>query len=175
MDTARHRFSHGNASNAPRHGGYGLTPNTIAQFSAKVVMASRFLGLVGSLPASEQTLWFPNQDVKDPDTWTFPPPSTQTGIQEARGFNCVVQESYLSHIMRRSHDDRFPIPLWETWFCSSLGVPILALVGHPQRCSCRHFRFDPYGRSVHLQTCQHLSLLLRYIGHPEKFTRSPQQ
>jgi hypothetical protein len=26
-------------------------------------------------------------------------------------------------IMPRSHDDRFPVPLWKTWFCSSLGVP----------------------------------------------------
>jgi hypothetical protein len=23
---------------------------------------------------------------------------------------------FLSHIQSRSHDDRFPIPLWETWF-----------------------------------------------------------
>ncbi len=30
-------------------GGFGLTPNVIAQTSAKVAMASRFLGLVGSL------------------------------------------------------------------------------------------------------------------------------
>ena len=34
--------------------------------------------------------------------------------------------AFLSHIMPRSHDDRFPMPLWETWFCSSLGVPIPA-------------------------------------------------
>ncbi len=31
-------------------GGFGLTPNVIAQTSAKVAMASRFLGLFGSLP-----------------------------------------------------------------------------------------------------------------------------
>ena len=31
-------------------GGFGLTPNVIAQTSAKVAMASRFLGLVGFLP-----------------------------------------------------------------------------------------------------------------------------
>jgi hypothetical protein len=35
-------------------GGFGLTPNVIAQTSAKVTMASRFLGLVGSLPLEEQ-------------------------------------------------------------------------------------------------------------------------
>ncbi len=47
-------------------GGFGLTPNTIAQTSAKVAMASRFLGLVGSLTLDEQKLWLPNQMVHDP-------------------------------------------------------------------------------------------------------------
>ena len=46
-------------------GGYGMTPNVIAQISAKVAMASRFLGFVGSLSSSEQQLWFPNQNVQD--------------------------------------------------------------------------------------------------------------
>jgi hypothetical protein len=53
-------------------GGFGLTPNVIAQTSAKVAMASRFFGLVGSLPLDEQHLWLPNQSVDDPDTWTAP-------------------------------------------------------------------------------------------------------
>ena len=53
-------------------GGYGMTPNTIAQTSAKVAMASRFLGIVGSLSPDEQNLWLPNQVVHDPDTWTAP-------------------------------------------------------------------------------------------------------
>jgi hypothetical protein len=35
--------------------------------------------------------------------------------------------AFLSHIQSRSHDDHFPIPLWETWFCQSLGVPVPAL------------------------------------------------
>ena len=51
-------------------GGYGTTPNTIEQTSAKVAMASRFLGLVGSLSPDEQNRWLPNQVVHDPDTWT---------------------------------------------------------------------------------------------------------
>ena len=51
---------------------YGMTPNAIAQISVKVAMASRFLSLVGSLPSSEQALWFPHQNVKDPNTWTIP-------------------------------------------------------------------------------------------------------
>jgi hypothetical protein len=37
-------------------GGFGLTPNVLAQISAKVAMASRFLQLVGSLPPEEQKL-----------------------------------------------------------------------------------------------------------------------
>jgi hypothetical protein len=53
-------------------GGFGLTPNVIAQTSAKVAMASRFLGLVGSLPLEEQQLWLPNQQAHDPDLWTTP-------------------------------------------------------------------------------------------------------
>ena len=53
-------------------GGFGLTPNVIAQTSSKLGMVSRFLGLVGSLPLDEQKLWIPNQLVHDPDTWTTP-------------------------------------------------------------------------------------------------------
>ncbi len=53
-------------------GGFGMTPNVLAQTSAKVAMTSRFLGLVGSLSLEEKKLWFPNQVVHDPDTWTAP-------------------------------------------------------------------------------------------------------
>jgi hypothetical protein len=53
-------------------GGYGMTPNVIVQISSKVSMVSRFLDFVGSLSSSEQQLWFPNQNVQDPDTWTLP-------------------------------------------------------------------------------------------------------
>ena len=41
--------------------------------------------------------------------------------------------AFLSHIQPRSHDDSFPLPLWETWFCQSLGVPIPALIANPQQ------------------------------------------
>ena len=34
----------------PSSGGYDMTSNTISQTSTKVVMTSRFLGLLGSLP-----------------------------------------------------------------------------------------------------------------------------
>ena len=40
-----------------------MTLNAIAQISAKVAVASRFLGLVGSLPPPQQNLWFQNQAV----------------------------------------------------------------------------------------------------------------
>jgi hypothetical protein len=52
--------------------GFGLTPNVITQTSVKVPMASRFLGLVGSLPLEEQQFWLPNQQAHDPDSWTTP-------------------------------------------------------------------------------------------------------
>ena len=86
--------------------------------------------------------------------------------------------AWISHIMRRSHDDRLPMPVWEAWFCSTLGVPIPALVENPRSCACQHF--DIYGD--HLQTCQlhsaalhahewfvyRLSSLLRSVGHRVK-------
>jgi hypothetical protein len=53
-------------------GGFGMTPNVIAQISAKVAMAARFLGCIGSLSSSEQQILFPNQNVQDPVTWTSP-------------------------------------------------------------------------------------------------------
>jgi hypothetical protein len=62
---------------------------------------------------------------------------------------------FISHIQSRSHDDRFPIPLWETCFCQSLGVPIPVLLENARQCPCRQFSFDHYGD--HIQTCQHQS------------------
>ena len=35
---------------------------------------------------------------------------------------------FLSHIKRRTIGDRFPLSLWEVWFCSTLGVPIPELL-----------------------------------------------
>ena len=46
--------------------------------------------------------------------------------------------AWISHIMCRSHDDRLPIPIWETWFCSNLGVPIPTLVANQRSSSCQH-------------------------------------
>ena len=65
--------------------------------------------------------------------------------------------TFHSHIMPRSHDDRFPMPLWETWFCSSLGVPIrlVVLMENPGQCPFRQFNFDPYGD--HIQNVSKLS------------------
>jgi hypothetical protein len=53
-------------------GGFGLTPNVLAQMAVKVAMPSRFLKLVGSLPPEEQQLWLPNQTAHDPDSWHAP-------------------------------------------------------------------------------------------------------
>ena len=51
---------------------------------------------------------------------------------------------FISHIMPRSNDDHFPVPpLWETWLCSSLGVPIPTFLTNPRQCPCRQFSFDP--------------------------------
>ena len=78
-------------------GGYGMTPNAIAQISAKVVMASHFLGLVDSMTPSEQTLWFPHQNVQDPNTWTLSHwlQLQHEYIKLENTYNCVVQESYV--------------------------------------------------------------------------------
>jgi hypothetical protein len=75
-------------------GGYGMTPNVIAQISAKVAMSSRFLGFVGSLSSAEQKLLFPNQNVQDPDTWTLPHllQLKQEYKKLVEDFNCDIQE-----------------------------------------------------------------------------------
>ncbi len=59
---------------------------------------------------------------------------------------------FLSHIKRRTNDDRFPISLWEVWLCSTLGVPIPDLIGTSQQCACNAFTYDSF--EDHLQTCQ---------------------
>ena len=59
---------------------------------------------------------------------------------------------FLSHIKRCTIGDRFPVSLWEVWFCSTLGVSIPALIGPSQWCVCNVFHYDDFGD--HLQTCQ---------------------
>ncbi len=59
---------------------------------------------------------------------------------------------FLSHIMRRTNSDRFPLSLWEVWFCSTIGVPLPVLIGHSQQCACNNFQHDFFGD--HLQTCK---------------------
>jgi hypothetical protein len=80
-------------------------------------------------------------------------------------------------LAHESDEDSFPIPLWETWFRQSLGVPIPVLIKKPRQCPCRRFSFDSYGD--HIQTCKRqsaklpahewivytLSLLFRSVGH----------
>jgi hypothetical protein len=67
--------------------------------------------------------------------------------------------AFLSHIKRRTNDNRFPLPLWETWFCSSLGVPIPALIAPPQQYACNVFHYDTGGN--HLQKFQTQSVVLQ--------------
>ena len=78
-------------------GGSGMTSNVITQFSTKVAMVSRFLDIVGFLPASEQTIWFPHQNVQDHSTWTLP--HLRQLKQEYNNlqikYNCVVKETYV--------------------------------------------------------------------------------
>jgi hypothetical protein len=64
---------------------------------------------------------------------------------------------FLSHIKCRTNDDRFPLSLWEVWFCSTLGVPIPTLIGPSQQCDCNAFHYDSFGD--HLQTCQITSVV----------------
>jgi len=59
---------------------------------------------------------------------------------------------FLSHVKRRTNNDRFPIALWEVWFCSQLGVSIPDLIGPLRQCPCNSFQIDSFGD--HLQNCQ---------------------
>ena len=59
---------------------------------------------------------------------------------------------FLSHVKRRTNDDRFPLALWEVWFCTQLGVPIPDLIGPLRQCPCNAFQIDFFGD--HFQTCQ---------------------
>ena len=75
-------------------GGFGLTPNVLAETSAKVAMTSRFLQLVGSLPLEEQKLWLPNQLAHDPESWTAPHLISLKSDYPVlvNKYNCKVQE-----------------------------------------------------------------------------------
>ena len=77
-------------------GGFGLTPNVLAQTSAKVAMASRFLQLVGSFPLDEQKLWLPNQLAHAPESWTAPYLISLKSDYPVlvNKYNCKVQEMY---------------------------------------------------------------------------------
>jgi hypothetical protein len=59
---------------------------------------------------------------------------------------------FLSHVMMRTNNDRFPLSLWEVWFYSTIGVPIPTLIGPSQQCTCNNFQHDFFGD--HLQTCK---------------------
>jgi hypothetical protein len=61
-------------------------------------------------------------------------------------------QGFLNHIKQCTNSDRFPLSLWEVWFCSTIGVPIPVLIGPSQECACNSFHHDSFGD--HLQTCK---------------------
>ncbi len=63
---------------------------------------------------------------------------------------------FLSHIKRRTNDDRFPLSIWEVWFCFTLGVSIPVLIGPFQWCTCNAFHHESFGD--HFQTCRFKSV-----------------
>ena len=76
--------------------------------------------------------WFGKQTLK---SWIYPLKSlTTTGYS--------WKPLTYRHIKRWTNDDRFPLPLWETWFCWSLGVPIPTLIGPAQQWVCHDFQYD---------------------------------
>ena len=78
-------------------GGFVLTPNVLPQSTAKVPMASRFVGLVGSLTPEEQQIWLPNQLAHEPQTWVAPH-LLQLKSEYAvllNKHNCKEQEMYI--------------------------------------------------------------------------------
>jgi hypothetical protein len=68
---------------------------------------------------------------------------------------------YLSHIKRRSNDDRFLASQWEALICSILDLPTPALLGPSQQCTCNAFAYDNFGD--HLQTCQNKVSSFRFL------------
>ncbi len=59
---------------------------------------------------------------------------------------------FLSHVKRRSNDDRFPIALWEVWFCSQLGVPIPELIIYVYM-TVEIALVNLFGRETNVSTC----------------------
>jgi hypothetical protein len=74
--------------------------------------------------------------------------------------------SFLSHIQTRSHDDLFPVPLWETWFCQSLGVPIPSstVAPHSSRLTIKLDRLIVLSKSSLLGWFLHVSLIVIIKG-----------
>ncbi len=65
---------------------------------------------------------------------------------------------FLTHIKCRTNLQwwSFPSSTWETWFYSSLGVPIPTLIGPFQQCACNVFHYDKFGD--HLLGYRHANL-----------------
>jgi hypothetical protein len=103
----------------------------------------------------EWTIPLPSHDVRNLD----PLPLVNNDHPSVLSFEMYALESgeppshtlnwkplgFLSHIKCRTNGDRFPLSLWEVWFCSTLGVPIPALIGPSQWCACNAFHFNSFG------------------------------
>ena len=112
-------------------GGFGLTPNVLAQSTAKVAMASRFVGLVGSLPPDEQQIWLPNQLVHDPQTWVAPH-LLQLQSEYAvllNKHNCKEQEMFIVQDQ--------PLPPSETLLLPPLSKPLPRFIREIRSCLSR--------------------------------------
>ena len=69
-----------------------------------------------------------NNNIDHPSVLPFEMYALEPGESLSRSLNWKSL-GFLSHIKRRTIGDRFPVSLWEVWFCSTLGVPIPALIG----------------------------------------------
>ena len=84
----------------------------------------------------------PNND--HPSVLPFEMYALEPGETPSRSLNWKPL-GFLSHIKRRTIGDRFPLSLWEVWFCSTLGVSIPVLIGPSQKCACNVFHHDSFG------------------------------
>jgi hypothetical protein len=77
---------------------------------------------------------------------------SQRAISKEMMKKWLVNNDHPSVLQRCTNNDRFPLSLWEVWFCSTIGVPIPTLIGPSQQCACNSFHYDSFGD--HLQTCK---------------------
>ena len=61
---------------------------------------------------------------------------------------------WLSQIRATDDDESWPIDLWQSFFCSTIGLPLPVVAAQPStRCGCGRWYLDQYGD--HAKTCKH--------------------